>query len=44
MGLAEGQVLTSVLSAVRLTAGVRQHLRPAPVGNVTGKSFGGRLT
>lgn len=44
MWLAEGQVLAPVLSAVMLTTGVRQQLRPGTLGNGIGKSFGGRLT
>lgn len=44
MWLAEGQVLAPLLSAVMLTAGVPQQLRPGTVGDMTGKSFGGRLT
>lgn len=44
MWLAEGQVLAPVLSAVMLTAGVHQQLRPGTLGNGMGKSFAGRLT
>lgn len=44
MWLAEGQVLAPLLSAVMLTAGVPQQLRPTTVNNGMGRSFGGRLT